>query len=83
MRYCNKSKTQILIYNDVLGFRRIVNYSVSIVIFNKYSDFSWRSRQVLNTVILITIWHSKIHDVPSDSYKKLYLNANQIIDECF
>ena len=48
MQYCNKSKTEILVYNDLL--RLIIIILCSIIIFNKISDFSRRSKKILNTL---------------------------------
>ena len=108
MQYCNRGKTKILVYNDLLRLIRIrvkktsqdflarkvsprvaarvsdriicilparlslrfvfflrgnsKLFYASIVVFNKYIDFSWRSRQILSMVISINIWHSKIRD---------------------
>ena len=62
MHCCDRGKTLILVFNDSLRLIRIMNYSISIVIFNKNICFPWRLRQILNAVISINIWHSGMRD---------------------
>ena len=65
-------------YTNRKIFRASILFLISIVVFYDVP------RQILNTAISINIWHIKFatkYSASSDSYKKWYINTNQIIDE--